>query len=84
MYHYHQINKYPLDNKAFGIYHYKNPSNHRLLHGVDDNIPMPVSRINTTLANDIYYHNELKILLDSPDTGPGLIVNEKRNHVRIM
>ncbi|MEM9233214.1 MAG: homoserine O-succinyltransferase [Pseudomonadota bacterium] len=74
LYHFHDIGKAKLAEKAFGIFPHTNcrPGS-PLLVGFSDSIQVPVSRWTTLRREEVESVETLRILLDSPETGPCLI-----------
>ncbi|TQS72709.1 homoserine O-succinyltransferase [Rhodobacteraceae bacterium] len=72
-YHFHGIPKYDLQNKAFGCFMHENcdPTS-PFLRGFSDDFLVPVSRWTEMRRDDITAAG-LKMLLDSTQTGPGLV-----------
>lgn len=70
IYHFHDVPKYTLDEKAFGVFrhHNRNPSS-VFLSGFSDDFQIPVSRWTEVRAEDIRKHPELEILMESDETG---------------
>ncbi|SOC37897.1 homoserine O-succinyltransferase [Rhizobium subbaraonis] len=70
IYHFHQVPKYTLEEKAFGVFrhHNRNPSS-VFLSGFSDDFQIPVSRWTEVRAADIRKHPELEILMESDETG---------------
>ncbi|MEM9781202.1 MAG: homoserine O-succinyltransferase [Pseudomonadota bacterium] len=88
LYHFHGVPKYALPAKAFGCFRHRNcdPSN-PYLRGFSDDFTVPVSRWTETRAADLPAGSGLKILMQSPETGPCLVEDPGRralymfNHV---
>jgi homoserine O-succinyltransferase/O-acetyltransferase len=74
LYHYHDVPKYPLAEKAFGIFNHRvmNRAN-RLLSGFDDEVAIPVSRHTEMRRVDIDQCPALEILLESDEAGVCLV-----------
>lgn len=70
IYHFHQVPKYTLEEKAFGVFrhHNRNPSS-VFLSGFSDDFQIPVSRWTEVRAADIRKHPGLEILMESDETG---------------
>ncbi len=83
--HYHGINKYMLEKKAFGVYRHRNlaPSS-RYLSGFSDDFSIPVSRWTEMRSADIKPVEELQLLMESDVTGPCLISETKGNRLYIF
>ena len=70
LYRFYGVNKYPLDNKLFGIFSHKiNDPSFPLFRGFDDEFKAPHSRHTTILAEDIKKHPELTIQSESDKAG---------------
>lgn len=76
--HYHyNVNKYPLDDKMFGIFEHKVlVSNHPLLRGFDDTFLVPHSRHTTILQKDIDACDDLITLTTSPISGVHIVASK--------
>ncbi|MEQ5868868.1 homoserine O-succinyltransferase [Sagittula sp. NFXS13] len=73
LYHFHRIQKHLLDEKAFGaIWHTAQDAPSPYLRGFSDRFVMPVSRW-TELHREELRAAGLPILIDSDETGPGLV-----------
>ncbi len=70
IYHFHGVQKYALDEKAFGVFrhHNRNPAS-VFLNGFSDDFQIPVSRWTEVRAEDIRKHPDLEILMESDETG---------------
>ena len=69
---FHNIEKYQLKNKMFGIFdHQLSENNNRLLHGFTDYFPMPVSRFTENKTNELLAEG-LEILAISDKSGVGM------------
>ncbi|MBQ8732822.1 MAG: homoserine O-succinyltransferase [Oscillospiraceae bacterium] len=74
LYYGYGIEKYPLDEKLFGIFrHYNRIPSHPLLRGFDEVFYAPHSRHTEVLAEDILKHPQLEILSDSEEAGAYII-----------
>ena len=71
---FHDVPKYQLEKKAFGVYRHRNlnPSS-PYLHGFSDDFSIPVSRWTEVRTDDVRKVDELEILMESDETGPCLI-----------
>ncbi len=77
LYFHHNIPKYPLDNKMFGIYpHYKNKENINLLRGFDDVFYAPHSRHTEIKRCDIDKNPNLETLIESETAGVYLVATK--------
>ena len=85
IYHFHNIDKKTLDQKAFGCIRHDNvqPSS-SFLNGFSDGCVIPVSRWTEVDRNDILENADLEILIDSQQTGPCLIQDNAKNALYIF
>jgi homoserine O-succinyltransferase/O-acetyltransferase len=74
LYHFHNVPKHALKQKAFGIYAHKNikPAS-PLLRGFSDNFEMPVSRWTENLSADLPTNKNLEVLMAADDVGLCLV-----------
>ena len=80
-YHFHDVPKHQLSEKAFGVYRHRNfqPAS-PYLSGFSDDFQIPVSRWTEVRRGDIETARALKILMESDETGPCLLSEpEARN-----
>ena len=72
--HLHGVPKHTLPEKAFGVYRHHNldPTS-PFLSGFSDDFQIPVSRWTEVRAEDIAKAPELKLLMESDETGPCLL-----------
>jgi homoserine O-succinyltransferase/O-acetyltransferase len=72
--HFHNLPKYQLAKKAFGVYRQRNlaPAS-PYLNGFSDDFLIPVSRWTEVHAEDVRARPELDLLVDCPATGPSLL-----------
>ncbi len=84
LHHFHNVPKYTLPQKAFGIYHHKNlkPSS-PYLRGFSDNFAVPVSRWTEVRKSDLPKSAGLEILLEGDEMGLCLI-EDKANRQLLM
>ena len=82
LYHFYKVPKYPLREKAFGIYAHRNlnPAS-PYLRGFADNFAMPVSRWTEVRKNDLPKDKGLEILLEAHDLGLCLINDATRRQL---
>lgn len=82
---FHQVPKYELEKKAFGVYRHRNlnPTS-PYLSGFSDDFSIPVSRWTEVRSNDIKADSGLEILMESDITGPCLIAEEKCKRLYIF
>ena len=74
IWHFHQVPKYTLDRKAFGVFRHRNlaPTS-PYLSGFSDDFQVPVSRWTEVRSKDVAARSELKMLMESDATGPCLV-----------
>lgn len=73
-YHFHDVPKHQLGEKAFGVYRHRNlDRTSPYLSGFSDDFQIPVSRWTEMRSSDIAQAPDLKILMDSDFTGPCLL-----------
>jgi homoserine O-succinyltransferase len=82
IYHFHQVPKYTLSEKAFGVYQHRNlnPSSPYLL-GFSDDFAVPVSRWTEVRREDIDPASGLEVLMTSAETGLCLVAEKKCNRL---
>ena len=75
LYHFYGVPKYPLQKKMFGIFS-QEPLLPRLpiFRGFDDKFMMPHSRHTEVRHEDIYKHQELTLIADSPESGVSIVM----------
>lgn len=85
MKHFHDVPKYELPQKAFGVYRHRNlnPAS-PFLHGFSDDFSIPVSRWTEVKSADVRMHEGLEILMESDVTGPCLIAEAAKNRLYIF
>ena len=78
IYHFHGVPKYPLSEKAFGVYRHRllNPSS-IYLNGFSDDFQIPVSRWTEVRRADIETKPGLEILMESDEMGVCLVQEER-------
>jgi homoserine O-succinyltransferase/O-acetyltransferase len=82
LYHYNNIEKFPLPAKKSGVYHHKVAAPFEpLLTGFDDSFHVPVSRNTETRRQDIENHKDFIILAESDDSGLFLLYDRKHRRV---
>ena len=82
LYHHYGVNKYDLPEKISGIY--AQDTLHRsveLTRGFDDRFYMPQSRYTSIRREDILSNPRLRLLVDSQETGPFLILGDEGRNV---
>jgi homoserine O-succinyltransferase/O-acetyltransferase len=74
LYHFHNVQKHALSNKAFGIFDHRNlnPAS-PYLRGFSDNFSMPVSRWTEVRRADLPPNSSLEVLMEADDVGLCLI-----------
>ncbi len=85
LYHFYGIPKYQLPRKAFGVFWHKvlNPAS-PLMRGLNDAIPIPVSRHTENHHADLEAFPHLEILAESDDVGMALVHDPVLNHVSMF
>ena len=80
--HFHQVPKYTLDKKAFGVFRHRNnaPAS-PYLAGFSDDFAIPVSRWTEVRSADITAVPELELLMESDQTGPCLVAEQACNRL---
>ena len=74
IWYFHKVPKYILQEKAFGVFRHRNLSpTSPFLSGFSDDFQVPVSRWTEVRAEDIAPHENLKLLMQSEETGPCLV-----------
>jgi len=100
LYHFYGLNKKTFKNKKIGIFKHSHVSacpipqkNNKknndfvcqdLLRGIDDELWIPHARYTEIPRKDILKINDLKILIDSKEAGPHLIINRDASFVLAM
>jgi len=82
LYHHYGIQKFPLDEKCFGVF--KNRSDIKsckLISGFDDEFMIPHSRHTTIRRKDIEAIDDLEIIAESEEAGVSLIVSKDGRRV---
>lgn len=82
---FHNVPKYTLDKKAFGVFRHKNlnPAS-PYLSGFSDDFAIPVSRWTEMKKEDIQKNKNLELLMESNETGPCLVAEKKGNRLYIF
>ncbi len=85
LYHFYGIPKYQMPAKAFGVFRHSvvNPRS-LLMRGLNDELPVPVSRYTENHRQDFESHDHLEVLLESADTGISLVYDHTLNHVHMF
>ncbi len=82
LYYHYGIQKYPMENKLFGIFeHVKDYPRSILLRGFDDRFWAPHSRHTTVLREDIEKIPGLKILSSSQEAGVYMVMNKNGHQI---
>ena len=82
MYYYYGIQKHELDKKLFGVYEQYTMRPHSpLLRGFDEVFYAPHSRHTEIRKSDIEAHPELRILVDSPESGPHIVATDNGRQI---
>ena len=82
LYHFYQVPKHELAQKAFGIYHHRNLSPTSIyLRGFSDDFAMPVSRWTEVRRADLPNSADLEILLEADDVGLCLINDDRHRQL---
>ena len=83
--HFHDVPKYTLDKKAFGVYRHKNLKNTSpYLAGFSDDFSISVSRWTEVRSEDIPAESGIEVLMNSEDTGLCLLHERKANRLYIF
>lgn len=84
LYYHYGIKKYPLPNKAFGIFdHNITDRKHHLVRGFDDLFPAPHSRYTENRLEDIKNHPDLIPLAWSPQVGSNIVLSKDNKQIFI-
>jgi len=82
LYHFYGIPKHQLPNKRFGVYPHRVAINRSLLvRGLNDVIPVPVSRHTENHRSDLQPHPHLEVLIESDEAGMCVVIDPKLRHV---
>lgn len=74
LYHFHKIEKKPLDQKLFGVFHHTlEDKKHPLFRGFDDEFFIPHSRHTTILKEDVESNPDVSILSESESAGVAIL-----------
>jgi homoserine O-succinyltransferase len=85
LYHFYKIPKHQLDQKAFGVFwHSVLDTASPLMRGLNDTIPIPVSRHTENHRSEIEGIGSLQILAESADAGIALVFDPTLNHVHMF
>lgn len=70
LYHYHRIPKHDVGEKQFGVFRHRVMNRDTpLTAGFDDELDIPVSRYTEVRREDLAPHGQIKVLLESEETG---------------
>ncbi len=82
LYHFYGIPKYQLDAKRFGVFPHRVRTNRSLLvRGLNDVIPVPVSRHTENHKEDLAPFPHLEVLIESEEAGMCVVMDPKLRHV---
>ena len=83
--HFHALEKHPLEHKAFGCFRHQNlaPSS-PFLRGFSDDVLVPVSRWTEVRADDVDARPGLRTLLASPEVGPCLLQDKQHRALYVF
>ncbi|MBO6520243.1 MAG: homoserine O-succinyltransferase [Rhodospirillales bacterium] len=85
LYHFYGIPKHQLPHKAFGVFwHNVLDSTSPLMRGLNDAIPIPVSRHTENHRQDVEKFKHLQVLAESADVGMALVNDPVLNHVHMF
>ena len=85
LYYHYGINKYPLEEKMFGVFEHKVKRAHSpLMRGFDDLFWGPHSRYTTIMKEDIMDHPEIRILAESEEAGPHIMATDNGRQIFII
>jgi len=82
IHHFHNVPKYTLPQKSFGVYRHRNrnPAS-PFLRGFSDNFSIPVSRWTEVHPEDLPQDQGLEILMESEEAGLCLVHDPKRRYL---
>lgn len=84
LYHHHNVPKFTLSEKCFGVYDHAVADNtSRLMRGFTDNFPMPISRYTSNEAQAITDAG-LELLASSSKAGPGMARHQNSGDLYIL
>ncbi|MHC1722031.1 MAG: homoserine O-succinyltransferase [Aminipila sp.] len=85
LYYHFGIDKYPMDEKMFGVFEHKVTRAHSpLLRGFDDVFWAPHSRYTQIHKSDIVSHPEIRILAESDEAGPHILATDNGRQIFII
>ncbi|MBT4890387.1 MAG: homoserine O-succinyltransferase, partial [Rhodospirillales bacterium] len=83
--HFYDIPKYQLPQKRFGVYTHRVLDNTPLMmHGLNDEFPVPVSRHTENRREDFEKFPNLDILVESEQSGMCLVRDSRLNHIHMF
>jgi homoserine O-succinyltransferase len=84
-YHFHGVPKHMTERKVFGCYSHDNMATKEpMCHGLPLHIGIPVSRHTTWKKEDMESRKGLKVLLESPESGPCCLWDPELVHVHMI
>ena len=85
LYHFYDIPKYLLEQKYFGVYdHLVLDHSSMIMRGLNDIIAVPVSRHTENRKRDFARFSNLKIIVESSETGICMVTDHKKNHIHMF
>ncbi|AYD02904.1 homoserine O-succinyltransferase [Neorhizobium sp. NCHU2750] len=82
IYHFHDVPKHGLDQKAFGVYRHRNLAPASVyLNGFSDDFQVPVSRWTEVRREDVEKKRDLEILMESDEMGLCLVHEKAGNRL---
>lgn len=85
LYYHFGIDKYPMDEKMFGVFEHKVTRAHSpLLRGFDDVFWAPHSRYTQIRKSDIVSQPEIRILAESEEAGPHILATDNGRQIFII
>lgn len=85
LYHFHDIPKYQLPEKRFGIFRHRVLDHTSMLtRGLNDDIAVPVSRHTENRREDFAGKDDLEIIMDSDEAGLCLVFDKALRHVHMF
>ena len=78
--HFHEVPKYVLDQKKFGVFEHRIERHGDLLTGFGDGFRIPVSRHSEIHREDLPDNPDLVVLADSEGSGLGLLEDRRLRH----
>lgn len=83
--HFYGIPKHELPEKRFGIYtHQILDKTSLLMRGLDDEIPIPVSRYTETRKEDLVKLDHLQVLMNSDEAGICMVLDHRLHHIHMF